>query len=104
MVVYSTEYSELQHPYTYSYPHSPKPTSNSPKGAHWDALNDQVQVSTNPFPEKSPVACIRPPNFAPYKLNPGLASVPSKGHDKVVRLLVDPLLLLFTVDRPKTLH
>jgi len=41
-------------------------------GAHWDCLNDKIQVATNPNPQKSPVAYVHPSKYASYKLNPDI--------------------------------
>jgi len=40
------------------------------QGAHWDALNDKIQVATNPKPNKSPVAYVHPSKYVNYKLVP----------------------------------
>jgi len=42
------------------------------QGAHWDCLNDEIQVATNPNPSKSPVAYVHPSKYVEYKLNPDL--------------------------------
>jgi aromatic ring-opening dioxygenase catalytic subunit (LigB family) len=44
------------------------------QGAHWDCLNDKIQVATNPKPNKSPVAYVHPSKYANYKLNPDIAT------------------------------
>jgi aromatic ring-opening dioxygenase catalytic subunit (LigB family) len=49
-------------------------TKSRLQGAHWDCLNDKIQVSTNPKPEKSPVAFVHPSKYANYKLNPDIAT------------------------------
>ncbi|RAK96609.1 DODA-type extradiol aromatic ring-opening family dioxygenase [Aspergillus ibericus CBS 121593] len=41
-------------------------------GAHWDCYGDQIQVSTNPNPDKSPVAYVHPSKYVDYRLNPDL--------------------------------
>ncbi|PWY66074.1 catalytic LigB subunit of aromatic ring-opening dioxygenase [Aspergillus heteromorphus CBS 117.55] len=41
-------------------------------GAHWDCHGDQIQVSTNPKPNKSPVAYVHPSKYVSYSLNPDL--------------------------------
>ncbi|KIW99954.1 uncharacterized protein Z518_10882 [Rhinocladiella mackenziei CBS 650.93] len=41
-------------------------------GAHWAALNNAVQVATNPSPNKSPVAYVHPSKYVDYKLNPDI--------------------------------
>lgn len=41
-------------------------------GAHWDALNDAVEVSMTPNPGKSPVAYVHPSKYVDYKLVPDL--------------------------------
>lgn len=41
-------------------------------GAHWAALNDVIEVATNPNPAKSPVAYVHPDKYVNYKLNPDL--------------------------------
>ncbi|KAK7899770.1 hypothetical protein LTR67_003515 [Exophiala xenobiotica] len=43
-------------------------------GAHWAALNDKVQVATNPNPHKSPVAYVHPSKYVDYKLNPDIST------------------------------
>ncbi|RAL14579.1 DODA-type extradiol aromatic ring-opening family dioxygenase, partial [Aspergillus homomorphus CBS 101889] len=43
-------------------------------GAHWDCLNDQIEVATNPNPGKSPVAYVDPSKYVDYPLNPDLAT------------------------------
>jgi len=43
-------------------------------GAHWDCLNDQIQVATNPKPDKSPVANVHPSKYVDYVLNPDIAT------------------------------
>ncbi|RMD44990.1 hypothetical protein DV735_g77, partial [Chaetothyriales sp. CBS 134920] len=43
-------------------------------GAHWDALNDKIQVATNPSPGKSPVAYVHPSKYVDYQLNPDPAT------------------------------
>lgn len=43
-------------------------------GAHWDCLNDKIQVATNPDPKKSPVAYVHPSKYVDYKLNPDVAT------------------------------
>ena len=43
-------------------------------GAHWDCLNDKVQVATNPEPQKSPVSYVDPAKYQDYKLNPDVAT------------------------------
>lgn len=39
------------------------------QGAHWDCFGDQIQVSTNPNPGKSPVAYVHPSKYVDYKIN-----------------------------------
>ncbi|TPX16348.1 uncharacterized protein E0L32_003997 [Thyridium curvatum] len=41
-------------------------------GAHWDALDDKMEVAMNPKPSKSPVAYVQPSKYVDYKLNPDL--------------------------------
>jgi aromatic ring-opening dioxygenase catalytic subunit (LigB family) len=41
-------------------------------GAHWDALNDAIEVSMTPNPGKSPVAYVHPSKYVDYKLVPDL--------------------------------
>jgi len=41
-------------------------------GAHWDCLNDKIQIATNPNPQKSPGAYVDPSKYANYKLNPDI--------------------------------
>jgi len=41
-------------------------------GAHWDCLNDELQVATNPSPKKSPVAYVHPSKYVDYALNPDI--------------------------------
>jgi hypothetical protein len=53
-------------------------------GAHWDALNDAIEVATNPNPGKSPVAYVHPSKYVDYKL---VADVPSGGKQPETRTL-----------------
>lgn len=41
-------------------------------GAHWDCLDDKIQVATNPDPQKSPVSYVDPAKYQNYKLNPDI--------------------------------
>jgi len=41
-------------------------------GAHWDCLEDKIQVAMNPTPKKSPVAYVHPSKYVDYKLNPDI--------------------------------
>ncbi|KAI9713024.1 MAG: hypothetical protein M1820_001009 [Bogoriella megaspora] len=41
-------------------------------GAHWAALGDEIQVSTNPRPSKSPLAYVHPSKYVNYELVPDL--------------------------------
>ncbi|KAL4805202.1 Extradiol ring-cleavage dioxygenase, class III enzyme, subunit B [Aspergillus unguis] len=41
-------------------------------GAHWDTLNDGLEVSTNPNPGKSPVAYVKPEKYVNYTLTPDI--------------------------------
>jgi len=41
-------------------------------GAHWDCLNDAIEVAMNPEPQKSPIAYVHPSKYVDYKLNPDL--------------------------------
>jgi aromatic ring-opening dioxygenase catalytic subunit (LigB family) len=41
-------------------------------GAHWAALGDEIQVSMNPKPQKSPVAYVHPSKYVSYELVPDL--------------------------------
>ncbi|KKY16835.1 putative aromatic ring-opening dioxygenase family protein [Phaeomoniella chlamydospora] len=41
-------------------------------GAHWDCLADNIQIATNPSPNKSPVAYVHPSKYFDYKLNPDI--------------------------------
>ncbi|OJJ47357.1 hypothetical protein ASPZODRAFT_151848 [Penicilliopsis zonata CBS 506.65] len=41
-------------------------------GAHWDCYGDQIQVSTNAQPGKSPVAYVHPEKYVDYALNPDI--------------------------------
>ena len=43
-------------------------------GAHWDCLNDEIQVATNPSPQKSPVAYVHPSKYVDYQLTPDVAT------------------------------
>ena len=58
----------IPNPPTPPIPHLPKMI----QGAHWDALGDKIEVTTNPSPGKSPVAYVHPSKYVDYKLNPGL--------------------------------
>ncbi|KGO71717.1 Extradiol ring-cleavage dioxygenase, class III enzyme, subunit B [Penicillium italicum] len=53
-------------------------------GAHWDCSGDQIQVSTSPTPEKSPVAYVSPSKYVDYKLNNDLGTA-----DRCIKLLAD---------------
>ena len=55
-------------------PHTPDPdnTANTYQGAHWDCMGDKIELSTNPNPNKSPVAYVHPDKYQNYKLNPDL--------------------------------
>lgn len=35
-------------------------------GAHWDCLNDKMQVATNPNPAKSPVSYVHQSKYVDY--------------------------------------
>ncbi|TGO52900.1 hypothetical protein BOTNAR_0311g00110 [Botryotinia narcissicola] len=41
-------------------------------GAHWATLGNEIEVASNPAPEKSPVAYVHPSKYVPYKLNPDI--------------------------------
>ncbi|KAL6247542.1 hypothetical protein RBB50_005888 [Rhinocladiella similis] len=41
-------------------------------GAHWAALNDEIQVSMNPNPSKDPIGGVHPRKYYDYKLIPDL--------------------------------
>ncbi|KAJ9156049.1 Aromatic ring-opening dioxygenase family protein [Pleurostoma richardsiae] len=41
-------------------------------GAHWAAVNDEIQVATNPNPAKAPIGGVHPRKYVDYKLNPDL--------------------------------
>ncbi|KAL4927330.1 DODA-type extradiol aromatic ring-opening family dioxygenase [Aspergillus undulatus] len=41
-------------------------------GAHWDTINDGLEVATNPSPAKSPVAYVHPDKYVNYKLTPDI--------------------------------
>ncbi|ESZ93896.1 aromatic ring-opening dioxygenase family protein [Sclerotinia borealis F-4128] len=41
-------------------------------GAHWATLGNEIEVASNPNPEKSPVAYVHPSKYVPYKLNPDI--------------------------------
>jgi len=43
-------------------------------GAHWDCLDDEIEVAMNPDPQKSPIAYVHPSKYVDYKLNPDLAT------------------------------
>jgi len=45
-------------------------------GAHWAALGDDIEVSANPTPDKSPVAYVQPSKYVSYKLNPDIEMAP----------------------------
>jgi Uncharacterized conserved protein len=42
------------------------------QGSHWDCVGDQIQISINPNPSKSPVAYVHSSKYVDYKLNPDL--------------------------------
>lgn len=46
--------------------------SISHQGAHWAAINDEIQVATNPTPTKAPIGGVHPRKYVDYKLNPDL--------------------------------
>ncbi|ETS80151.1 hypothetical protein PFICI_07680 [Pestalotiopsis fici W106-1] len=46
-------------------------------GAHWATSLPGVLISSNPNPEKSPVAYVHPSKYKNYALNPDLAFVPT---------------------------
>ncbi|KAL2815814.1 Extradiol ring-cleavage dioxygenase, class III enzyme, subunit B [Aspergillus cavernicola] len=41
-------------------------------GAHWDTLHDNLEISTNPTPGKSPVAYVNPEKYINYTLTPDI--------------------------------
>ncbi|KAJ9649318.1 hypothetical protein H2199_000093 [Coniosporium tulheliwenetii] len=52
-------------------------------GAHWDCAGpSKIEVSTNPKPEKSPVAYVHPSKYVNYKLVPDL-----KGAQRCIEIL-----------------
>ena len=47
------------------------------QGAHWaTSLPGGILISTNPKPDKSPVALVHPSKYQPYVLNPDIEYVP----------------------------
>lgn len=46
------------------------------QGAHWATLGDEIEVTANPKPGKSPVAYVEPSKYVQYELNPDLPMAP----------------------------
>lgn len=42
------------------------------QGAHWAAINDEIQISMNPVPTKDPIGGVHPRKYYNYKLIPDL--------------------------------
>jgi aromatic ring-opening dioxygenase catalytic subunit (LigB family) len=53
-------------------------------GAHWECLNDKIEVATNPNPGKSPCPFVKPELYVDWKPNPDLATA-----DRCISMLAE---------------